>query len=285
MTNELQKKVDFGIMLIQRASEMASKMGQPLEIAYSGGKDSDVILELARMANVPYRAIYKNTTIDPSGTIKHARDNGAEIINPNETFLQLIKSKGLPSRWYRFCCSTLKEYKILDYIVIGVRRAESTKRAKLYTEPERCRVFSKNVKERQYLPLLEWSNQDVADFIAERGIKCHPLYYDEEGNFHVERRLGCLCCPLQSKDKRVAEFKRYPNMVKLYLRGMREYWDTHENVKTRKYYNNIYEWFCSNVFCENRIMAFKEKFGANLFEGAVDCKEYLENYFNIELDF
>ena len=30
----------------------------PIEISYSGGKDSDVILELAKMAGIPFRAIY-----------------------------------------------------------------------------------------------------------------------------------------------------------------------------------------------------------------------------------
>ena len=73
MTDELQRKVDRSVKLIQAAGKVAKEHGQPLEICYSGGKDSDVILELARMSGVEYRAIYKNTTIDPPGTIAHAR--------------------------------------------------------------------------------------------------------------------------------------------------------------------------------------------------------------------
>ena len=65
MNEQLQKKVDFAIRLLQGAEKMAEKVGQPVEICYSGGKDSDVILELARMSGIKYRAIYKNTTIDP----------------------------------------------------------------------------------------------------------------------------------------------------------------------------------------------------------------------------
>ena len=60
MTDELQRKVDRAVKLIQQAGRDAIP-----EVAYSGGKDSDVILELARMAGIKYRAIYKNTTIDP----------------------------------------------------------------------------------------------------------------------------------------------------------------------------------------------------------------------------
>lgn len=39
----------------------------PIEVSYSGGKDSDVILALTKEAGIPFRAIYKNTTIDPPG--------------------------------------------------------------------------------------------------------------------------------------------------------------------------------------------------------------------------
>ena len=60
MTKELQKKVDFAIKLLQSIPQDGD-----IEISYSAGKDSDVILELAKMAGIPYRAIYKNTTIDP----------------------------------------------------------------------------------------------------------------------------------------------------------------------------------------------------------------------------
>lgn len=56
----LKKKVEQSIKLLQ-----SIKTDEPIEVAYSGGKDSDVILELAKMAGINYRAIYKNTTIDP----------------------------------------------------------------------------------------------------------------------------------------------------------------------------------------------------------------------------
>lgn len=128
METQLTKKVERAIKLIQAAGKIAKEHGQPLEVAYSGGKDSDVILELAKMAGVEYRAIYKNTTIDPPYTITHAREMGAEVMHPTYTFKQLVESKGMPNRWRRFCCGVLKEYKILDYVIIGVRRQESRSR-------------------------------------------------------------------------------------------------------------------------------------------------------------
>ena len=172
MTEGLQKKVDFAIKLLQSIPQDGD-----IEISYSGGKDSDVILELTKMAGIPYRAIYKSTTIDPPGTIAHAREMGAEVVRPEKTFFQLINEKGFPNRRSRFCCSELKEYKICDRAIQGIRRSESRKRAENYKEPETCRVYSAKEKVKVYLPILEWTNQDVEEFIKERNIKCHPIYY------------------------------------------------------------------------------------------------------------
>lgn len=196
MTEQLQKKVEHAIQLIQ----IAAPKDKPIEVCYSGGKDSDVILELAKMAGVEYRAIYKNTTIDPPGTIKHCHDNDVEILRPKKSFLKLIEEKGMPTRRVRFCCEKLKEYKVLDNSIQGIRRSESVARAKRYNEedPIICRIFgSKENHCNVCLPILSWTDEDVAEFIAERGIKCHPLYYDEHGTFHPERRLGCIGCPLK----------------------------------------------------------------------------------------
>lgn len=219
MNAELKKKIDLAIRLLKAAEKKAADVGQPVEICYSGGKDSEVILELAKMAGINYRAIYKNTTIDPPGTISHVLSKGVEMVRPKITFVELMKKKGWPLRQVRFCCSELKEYKILDYAVVGIRREESRKRAERYQEPEICRVYNAREKTRQYLPILDWTLQDVVDFLKERDIQCAPHYYDADGAFHPERRLGCMGCPMMSRKQRIREFERHPNMVKLYLRG------------------------------------------------------------------
>jgi phosphoadenosine phosphosulfate reductase len=284
MTEQLQKKVDRAIKLIQSASKIAKENGCPeIEVAYSGGKDSDVILELTKMSGVPYRAIYKNTTIDPAGTIKHAQDMGAEIMRPKKTFAELLGKKGLPTRFRRFCCGVLKEYKILDYAILGVRREESVKRAKMYNEPEKCRVYSKNVKARHYFPILDWTKEDLKEFIQDRGVKLHPLYYNENGELDVTRRLGCMGCPLASRKGRINTFKEHPNLVKLYVRGGQKFLDEHPNSKIASYYKDGYEWFAENLFCKD-VHEFQEQFGGNnLFGDKVDCKQFLEDYFKIKL--
>lgn len=196
MSDKLQKKVDRAIRLLQ---SVPYHNDEPIEIAYSGGKDSDVILELARMAGVNYKAIYKCTTIDPPGTIKHAMENGCEIRRPQKSFFHLLQENGMPNQFMRFCCKHLKEYPVLYNCVIGVRKAESRKRNERYHEPIVCRVFSKKEGGRvqQILPLLDWSDEEELEFVNERGIKLHPLYYNESGGGGDNKETWLPLLPLE----------------------------------------------------------------------------------------
>lgn len=277
MTNELQKKVDRAIRLLRSIPQDGD-----IELSYSGGKDSDVILELAKMAGIPYRAIYKVTTIDPPKTIAHAREMGAEVINPQKTFFQLISERGFPSRFSRWCCSELKEYKVCDRAIQGIRRSESVKRAKNYKEPEICRTYPGKEKVRVYLPILEWTDEDVAEFIKERNIKCHPLYY-MGGQFDVTQRLGCMGCPLASRKKRIQFFEDNPRWLKAWIRaGQKRYTsEAYQNGGAKHKFKDAFEAMGYLLFCDN-MDEFKEK-TYGLF-GDFDWKEFLQKEFNIDME-
>lgn len=79
MSIELSAKVEQAVKLLQVFGR-----GKVVEVCFSGGKDSEVILELAKMAGINYRAIYKNTTIDPPHTIAHCKSKGVEIMHPKD---------------------------------------------------------------------------------------------------------------------------------------------------------------------------------------------------------
>lgn len=205
---------------------------------------------------------------------------GVEVMQPKRTFLDMIKKKGWPSRRRRFCCSELKEYKILDKSIIGVRREESAKRKALYVEPELCRKFSNKEKVLQYMPILDWSLDDVCTFIRMFGIRCAPAYYDTQGNFIPWRRLGCMCCPLASRENRIREFHEHPNMVKLYLRGMDSWLENHPITKGKPIFEDSYSAFVRYLFFDKNCDFLSST--NNLF-GRVDCKALLESYFSINL--
>lgn len=278
MTEELQKKVDRAIKLLQSTCK-----DQQVELCYSGGKDSDVILELAKIAGINYRAIYKNTTIDPPGTIKHCIDNGVKVVRPKISFFQLIEKKGFPTRRARFCCEYLKEYKIMGKAIQGIRRSESVKRAKTYNEPTMCRIYgSKKNHVEAIFPILDFTDKDVEEFVKERDIKLHPLYYNEDGSLNIKKRLGCMGCPLKS-DNGLADFKANPKLVRAWLRAGKKWWDSHPHIESRKKFSDIYELFVSSIFFDSyeRSMAVIR---GGLFDDRIDCKKWLEDYFKITLD-
>lgn len=278
MEKQIQRKVDRAIKLLQSTCK-----DQQVELSYSGGKDSDVILELAKMAGINYRAIYKCTTIDPPGTIKHCLDNGVEIIRPKMSFLNIIEKKGFPTRRARFCCEYLKEYKVMDKAIQGIRRSESTKRAKLYTEPTICRIYgSKKNHVNVILPILDFTDKDVEEFIKERCIKLHPLYYNEDGSLNIKKRLGCMGCPLKH-DNGLADFKAHPKLVRAWLRAGQKWWDSHPNIRSKENFSDIYELFVSSIFFdsyEKSMLAIRW----GVFNDRIDCKKWLEDYFKIKLD-
>lgn len=273
MTDNLQKKVDAAIKLLQSVA----KTDKDIELAYNGGKDSDVILELAKMAGMPFTAIYKNTTIDPPGTIKHCKENGVQIVQPEITFFELIEQKGFPNQFARFCCSTLKEYKIKETCILGVRREESRERMNAIKN-QSFAAFTTSAN-KLIMPILEWTQRDIKEFIQKRSLQLHPLYYDDAGRLVLTRRLGCIACPLR-EDRGLAEFKRYPKIVKSWCRAGAIYMRTHPNSRVCEWFDgDVYEWFAVRLFWPNihsaplnRNVLFKQ-----------DYKQLLSDYFQIDL--
>ena len=201
MTPQLEKKVEQSIKLLR---SIPQDKGQ-ITIAYSGGKDSDVILELAKMAGIPFKAVYHSTTIDPSGTIRHVEENGVKISRPKEPFFRLLQKHGYPSRFARYCCKLLKERYDSDIVVQGIRASESKARADRYKEPEKCRVYDKKHKSRVYMPILYWTDEDIKEFVTERGIKCHPLYYRGAIRCHVTSWLHRMPTAIISQEGKAVQ--------------------------------------------------------------------------------
>lgn len=114
---------------------------KPVLLCYSGGKDSDVLLELAKRSGVRFEVQHSHTTVDAPQTVYHVRDTfhalemkgiSCTINMPKMTMWQLIVHKKIPpTRLIRYCCSELKEQSGKNrHILTGVRWAESVKRKK-----------------------------------------------------------------------------------------------------------------------------------------------------------
>lgn len=148
ITYILEEKIKRSKEILKLASEMSKYYyHKPLIITYSGGKDSDVMLQLARecLDKNDFEVLNSHTTIDAPETVYYIRDkfkeleaNGikATINYPRfsdgsyKSIWALIeKNKMPPTRLARYCCQELKETSTPNrFVAVGVRSAESTGR-------------------------------------------------------------------------------------------------------------------------------------------------------------
>ena len=208
-------------------------------LAYSGGKDSDVLLALAKLAGVKFDAHHNLTTADAPETIYHVRKHKeVQIDRPEETMWELIPRMMFPPTMIcRYCCKTLKESSgECRCVATGVRWAESTKRKKNsglvqirglktgQTNQKGAAVFNDDNEETRQMvencyrhhrisvnPIIDWTDEDVWSWLLHYNIELNPLY--EEGF----KRVGCVMCPMARYRIKTMEMRRYPKFVQMYI--------------------------------------------------------------------
>ena len=139
------EKIDKAKKVICLAAEMSEEYYQkPLIISYSGGKDSDVLLDIAIKTGAPIEVVNSHTTADAPETVYHIRDvfsrlteMGIKAVEYRPTYKgqpvsmwSLIPQKHYPpTRIARYCCAVLKESSSPHRIAaVGVREDESVSR-------------------------------------------------------------------------------------------------------------------------------------------------------------
>lgn len=195
--------------------------------------------------DAPETMRYIKSVPDVSIDVPHDR-NGNRLTMWN----LIVKKKMPPTRIVRYCCSELKENGGKGRLKItGVRAAESRNRAenggavKIIGKPvaveKKAQEFgadysiapkggivlnmdngaSRRLVEHCFRttatmvnPILNWSDNDVWEFLRHYGCDSNPLY---QCGF---KRIGCIGCPMAGKH-RYAEFARYPQYKNLYIRA------------------------------------------------------------------
>ena len=180
-------------------------------VAYSGGKDSTVILDLVRRAGVPYDLHYNVTTVDPPELVDFVRTQPeVQLHHPKESMWALIiKNLMPPTRFVRYCCRALKEKGGANRVVLtGVRWEESVKRSKRAMMETCYRGPTK-----QFLhAIIDWKEKDVWEYIRGRNLPYCCIYTK-----YKYSRLGCILCPQQSAKGRQRDAHIWPQYKKAYL--------------------------------------------------------------------
>lgn len=199
---EGKNKVEVAIALLQACEPPEGYYG-----AGSGGKDSEVVEDLALVARVKVDWHYCFSPIDPPEIHQFLRQ-----YHPNTQwdyhargFWKMVHRKGLPRRLSRWCCEVIKEAGGEGRVVIvGNRRQEGSSRRR----HQKC--FEKHTKKDIVFvrPIIDWSVEEVWEYIRQNNLPYCSLY--DEGF----TRLGCVLCPFVHDTQR--EIERFPKIAKLW---------------------------------------------------------------------
>ena len=205
-------------------------------VAFSGGKDSVVLLDLVKQAlpKSAFIVVFGDTRMEFPDTYKvidevekRCVDEGIEFYRaaseklPEETW----KLFGPPSSILRWCCSvhkaapqTLKIREILgkpNFVgadFVGVRAQESLKRSSYYVE----NIGMKQRGQYSHNSILEWSSAEIWLYIFMNNLPINETY--KKGN----ARAGCLLCPMTSGRANFFRTNAYSDEVEKFVDYIRE---------------------------------------------------------------
>lgn len=198
-----------------------------LALAYSGGKDSEVIFNLLTQVIPPdeFFVIYTNTGMELPDTLEfiESRIKSEQRLYPSLKFTVANqihdigyswKQFGPPSRFHRWCCSVTKT--VPFYIELakhttehnqtllfeGVRRSESHNRA----NHDREALSVKHNLVINSRPIINWNDTEVYLYLLSKNIELNPAY--RKGL----TRVGCSLCPFSSNWSELMIRQIYPNL-------------------------------------------------------------------------
>lgn len=198
-------EVDKVAIAIERLRSFQPK-GKPYWLAFSGGKDSQVIYHLAEEAGIDYEAVYNHTTVDPPELMHFMQEHYPNVRHqmPELTMWKLIEREAmLPTRRIRFCCRVLKEQDAPPdrTLITGIRWAESARRKGTRKMVEAC---YRHPGRRIVNPIIDWTEADIWEFHKSRNLP-HCCLYDEDRD-----RIGCVMCPMAGTAGMKRDAERWP---------------------------------------------------------------------------
>lgn len=263
LSQSLQRKLLYSVELLRKAEKLAlaydSENG--FYLAFSGGKDSQCLYHVAKLAGVKFKAHMNLTSVDPPEVIHFvkAQYSDVELIKPKKSIYQAAVDIGiLPTKRVRWCCKEFKESAGAGKVtLIGIRHAESSRRAARQEVEISAKKYSgdleglegyrkaRNAKKRGRKPK---NNREVTIVNAdgERTLGCirgqeslliSPIIEwtnDDVWNFlntlgvaHCElydqgwKRIGCIGCPMSPAKQKIIENKHWPHVKRNWIKAIK----------------------------------------------------------------
>ena len=208
----------FDVMPLDTAQEQGKRVFQTTKIdfflaSFSGGKDSQVVLDLCTRAIPPsaFQVIYSDTgyELPPSlGLYENTKKHYAELF-PDLKFstsynhanvLDYWDKIGTPTDTHRWCCSIMKTAPLYRQFKIGgtnkqgkvltfdgVRAEESVKRSAYQRigKGKHTSVYNAH-------PILNWNTSEIFLYLFKYSLEINKAYRLGKA------RVGCLICPFSS---------------------------------------------------------------------------------------
>ncbi|NMB95736.1 MAG: phosphoadenosine phosphosulfate reductase family protein [Clostridiaceae bacterium] len=231
-------------MLI-KAEKLSEIYESKLNLGFSGGKDSVVLKYFADYYGIKYEGNFNNTQIETFPMVRFIKENYKDIniVSPNKenSFFALMKKKGVPSIFRRWCCDALKHSnpKLNHYTVnvMGVRGEESrarmergavsvfgnSKRAKAKLIKLQKEIHTENftidcIKGKDKIniyPLFDLKENEIFDIIKSEKLIIPDVYYNGEN------RIGCAFCPFAPIKENYNTIKKQKNLTKAWIKTLR----------------------------------------------------------------
>lgn len=224
--------------------------------SFSGGKDSQVVLDLVTRAIPPteFEVIYSDTGYELPPSLELYEQVKSFYIEKfpalrfsttknHESVLNYWDKIGTPSDTHRWCCSIMKTAPLYRSLKVegnkqarvltfdGVRAEESNRRSGYSRIGKGKHVFTFNAH-----PILQWNAVEIYIYMISHNLPINPAY---RCGFS---RVGCIICPFGSDWSDFLVSKLYPDARKPFLDKLSKWVkssgvkDSDEYIKTRRWH-------------------------------------------------
>lgn len=199
-------------------------------VAFSGGKDSVVALDIVQRAlpHNEFKVVFGNTDMEfPTTTelvqklSRKCSDEGIEFLEAasNMTSKESWNIFGPPARKVRWCCTVHKTAPVINMLsdkfangklrcvmITGVRGDESVSRS----EYDEMSMGKKMAGQYSFHPILEWSSAEIYLYIYSQGLLLNDAYK------YGFNKVGCIMCPNSSEKHEYIKRQCFPELVDEY---------------------------------------------------------------------